>query len=343
MFRFGSSEFLYAFVAVPWLVLFLWYAFRARRRALEGFAEAELVRRLAAMVSRRRQLMKAGLLVATVALLVTALARPQFGTRLETARREGQDIVVALDLSASMLAEDVAPSRLEKAKHAVGRLIDRLEGDRIGLVAFAGDAFVQAPLTVDYAAATMFLNAMEPDLLPVPGTNLGRALQVALDAFDPREEQHRVLIVITDGEDHEGEITEAVDRARDDAVRIYTVGIGSVEGVPIPDIGPDGARRGFQRDENGEVVTTRLDEETLQGIARDTGGKYYRATAGESELDLLGDEIAAMTGRELDAQQFTQFEEQYQIFLGGALLLLFVECFVPERRRMKTRWAGRFQ
>jgi Ca-activated chloride channel family protein len=343
MFRFGFTEFLYAYLLVPVLGAFLWYAFRLRQRAVGRFGEVELMRRLSESVSSRGRLAKTALLLITVLLLVTALARPQFGTRVETVSREGQDLIVALDVSASMLAEDIAPNRLEKAKHAVRSLLDLLEGDRVGLVAFAGEAFVQAPLTVDYGAAAMFLNAMGPDLIPLPGTNLGQALETSLDAFEAGQRQHQILVVITDGEDHEGVIDGSVQRAVEEGIRIYTVGIGSADGVPIPDFDASGRRRGFKRDENGEVVTTRLDEATLRDVADATGGRYFRASVSESELDQLVEEIAELGGRELDAQELTQFEEQYQIFLGFGLVVLLIEFLVPERRRVTTAWTGRFQ
>ena len=282
------------------------------------------------------------LLLVTVSLLVLALARPQFGTRIETVRSQGQDVVVALDVSLSMLAEDVAPNRLDRARLEIMRILRRLDGDRIGLVAFAGSAFVQAPLTVDYGAAAMFLNAMDPDLISLQGTNLGEALTVALDAFEEGTRDHRVLVIVTDGEDHEGEIEGALERAVQEEVRIHTVGIGSLEGVPIPDIDDRGVRTGFQRDEEGNVVTTRLDEATLERVAERTGGRYFPATATGASLDPLIEEITGGDGRELEAREVTQFDEQFQIFLGAALLLLLVEAVVPDRRRRRETWAGRF-
>lgn len=343
MFRFGFAEALFALALVPLAAAFLWITLVRKRKALVRFAESDLAQKLAANVSRRGLIAKRTLLLMVLAMLILALARPQFGTRLETVRREGQDIIVALDVSNSMLAEDIAPNRLQKAKLAISRMIDQLEGDRIGLVAFAGDAFVQSPLTVDYAAARLFLNAMEPNLVPIQGTNLGAALTVSLGAFDEQERQHRVLIVITDGEDHEGEIDEALARAKDSGVKIHAVGIGSPEGVPIPDFDAQGRRHGFKRDSDGNVVTTRLEEATLRHIADETGGSYTRVTARGNELDALADEITSEKGREIDAQQMTQYEERYQIFLGLALALLVVELLVPERRRPAAEWKGRFQ
>ena len=343
MFQFAESEMLFAFLLVPVLGFFFWYVFRLRRQAIEKFGESSLMQQLCNTVSHRGRRAKVALLLLSICLLVTALGRPQFGTRVETVRREGLDIVVALDLSNSMLAEDIIPNRLEKAKHSVGTLIRMLEGDRIGLVAFAGEAFVQSPLTVDYGAATMFLNAMSPTIVPVQGTNLGEALRVSLDAFEAGEQQHRILLLITDGEDHEGAVAQGIEAALEAGVRIYTVGVGSTDGVPIPAFDEAGRRSGYVRDENDEIVTSRIDEATLEIIATETGGRYMRSTPSENELDDLADEIAGMAGREFEAQQVTLFEERYQVFLGLALMLLVVETLVPDRRRAKEQWTGRFQ
>jgi Ca-activated chloride channel family protein len=343
VFQFGSVKLLFAYILVPLLVVFLWFTLRLKRRAMARFGQYDLVKRLSRTVSHGGQTTKAVLLVLSVAALVTALGRPEFGTRVETVRREGQDIIVALDLSNSMLAEDITPNRLQKAKLTIAQLINRLKGDRIGLVAFAADAFVQCPLTSDYGAATLFLNAMDPDIMPVQGTNLGAALGVALDAFDDEIQQHRVLIVITDGEDHEGGVESAVAKAFEQGVKVYAVGMGSLEGVPIPQFDEQGRRNGFKRDAEGNVVTTKLDEATLERMAEKTGGRYFRATGSGTELNALTDDIAAMEDREFEAQQVTQFEDQYQIFLGLAIVLLLAEFFVPDRKRVKAEWRGRFQ
>ena len=342
MFRFGVESLLYAYLLLPALVALEWWAAARRRRALDRFGERGRIDRLTAAVSRGGQLTRTVLLLAAVVLLVTALARPQFGDRVDTVRREGQDVVVALDLSASMEAEDIAPNRLAAAKLAVGRLIERLDGDRIGLVAFAGEAFVQSPLTLDYAAAALFLNAMEPDLVPVPGTDLGQAIEVALDGFGEPGERNRQLVVITDGEDHEGAIDAAVERAADEGVRVYTVGLGSTEGVPVPSFDESGAPNGFLRDDEGSVVTTRLDDVTLQRVADRTGGAYYHAAAGSgAAFDRLVEELTGGGGGEIESREVTRYEEQYQIFLGLALLLLAAEALISERRRVADAWIGR--
>ena len=343
MFRFVASEMLIAYLLVPVLIALAWWTHIRKQRDMALLADRHLLDRLTASVNRSGRATKSGLLLVAITLLITAIARPQFGSRVETVRREGQDILIALDLSASMVAEDVAPNRLDKAKFAIADLINRLEGDRVGLVAFAGDAFVQCPLTVDYGAATLFLNAMAPDMMSVQGTNLGQALSVAMDAFSETDRRHRVLVVITDGEDHENQMEEAVDRAVEEGVRLYPVGIGSTEGVPIPELNTEGQAQGFKRDRDGVVVTTRLDESTLRMMAERTGGSYYRASPGGSELLDLVAEVSAGDGQEFEVEQVTVFDEQYQIFLGLALTLLVGEILVPDRRRPQTSWLGRFQ
>lgn len=343
MFRFGAESLLYAYLLLPGLAALEWWAAARRRRALDRFGERGRIDRLTSVASRRR-IGRAVLRLAAVALLATALARPQFGDRVETVRRAGQDVVVALDLSASMEAGDVAPSRLAAARLAVGRLIERFDGDRIGLVAFAGEAFVQSPLTLDYAAATLFLNAMEPDLVPVPGTDLGRAIEVALDGFGDPGERSRQIVVITDGEDHEGALDAAVERAVDEGVRIHAVGMGSTAGVPIPGFDENGAPNGFLRDAEGSVVTTRLDDVTLQRVADRTGGAYYHAAAGSgAAFERLVAELTGGEGEEIESREVTRYEEQYQIFLGLALVLLVAEALLPERRRAADAWVGRLR
>ncbi len=341
MFRFGASEFLFGLVSVPAATLFFYFVARQTDHTLAAFGDSALMERLTATVNRSGRLAKRILVVVVLGLLVFALARPQFGTRVETVKREGLDVIVAIDVSRSMLAEDIAPNRLEKAKFTVSTLIRRLDGDRVGLVAFAGEAFVQSPLTLDYAAALLFLNAMEPDIVSVQGTDLGAALQTALDAFDAGTNQHRALIVITDGEDHEGGIDDAVERATDEGVRILAVGMGTPAGVPVPQFDAAGRRTGFMRDEGGNVITSVLDETTLVRIVEETSGQYYRASPRGSELDELVEELTGETGRELESLEVTQFEEQFQIFVGLGLLLLIAEMLIPDRRTVRQTWAGR--
>jgi Ca-activated chloride channel family protein len=343
MFRFFDSGWLTALAALPLLLALFWVAAARRRRALDSFGSSDLVSKLTATVSVSARRWKAALIIAAVGSAVVALARPQFGTRVETVRSVGQDIMVAVDLSRSMLAEDVSPNRLERARLTILRLVSSLDGDRIGLVAFAADAFVQSPLTTDYAAAGMFLNAMHPDLMPVQGTDLGAALRVSLDALDQGAREARVVVIVTDGEDHEANFETELERAANAGVRVHVVGIGSTEGVPIPVFDARGRREGFLRDEDGSVVTTRLGEQTLRTVAERTGARYVTAGAGGAGFDDLVDELGGVEGEALEERQVSQFEEQFQIFVALALVLLFAEWLWPARRRTRVAWAGRFE
>ncbi len=343
MFRFATTQALLTLLLIPILALLFRMAFRARARALEQFGESPLVQRLSASVNRKGRFWKVILALGAATLMIFALARPQFGSRVETVSSTGRDILVALDVSRSMLAEDLAPNRLERAKLEITRLIRGLDGDRIGLVAFAGNAFVQSPLTVDYGAALLFLNAMDTDMISVQGTDLGTAINVALDAFDESEARdQRVLMIVTDGEDHEGEVDAAVARAEQNGVQVHTVGVGSPDGVPIPETDANGRRTGFLRDDEGNVVTTRLEEAPLRRIAEATGGRYVPAYSGTTILQGLVDEIAQGDGSELESRQVTQFEEQFQLFLGFAILLLIAEAMIPDRKKDEAVWTGRF-
>lgn len=343
MFRFNDPLWLWTLLLLPFLgVLFLATA-RARARALERFADAEIVQRLVDSVDVVARRWKSVLQLLAVALLAVALARPQFGSRVETVRSTGQDIVIAVDLSMSMLAEDVRPSRLDRARLTVLRILEQLDGDRVGLVAFAADAFVQSPLTVDYRAAAMFLNAMHPDMMPVQGTDLGQALRVSLEALEDGARDSRVLILITDAEDHEADYQEALEALETLGGGAYVVLVGTSEGAPIPLYDEQGNREGFLRDEDGSVVTTRVGESVLADLSDRSGVRVVRATGSGTEVDDFIDEVASGTGDEIDARQVTRFEEQYQIFLGLALLLLVAESMISDRKREDGRWTGRFE
>lgn len=341
MLRFANSYLFILLWLIPALIVFYVLAFKSKRRAMARFGNLELLQKLSRSTSRRRLVIKLALLLFIILLMVAALARPQIGTKIEEVKREGVDIIVAMDVSASMLARDIQPSRLQKAKHEVETFIDRLRGDRIGLIAFSGVAFVQCPLTLDYGAAKIFLDILEPSLIPVPGTALGKAVQKAIETFDQRERKHKVLVLITDGEDHEGDVMKDVEEAERQGIVIYCVGIGSPKGDPIPmaETSESGA---FKKDRGGEVVLTRLDELTLEKIALQTGGKYFRASSGEDELDKIYDEIAKMEKKELGSLQFSQFEDRFQYFIALALLLLLIEFVTPERVRVVREWRGRF-
>ncbi|HFE62940.1 MAG TPA: VWA domain-containing protein [Caldithrix sp.] len=334
--RFAYPYFFQLYWLLPVIVLFFIWSFRRKRRLLQKIGDEELVEQLTRSVSRAKQVWKAVLVVLAFATLVFALADPQIGTKLENVKRKGVDIFIALDVSKSMLAEDVAPNRLEKAKHEISTFIDRLQGDRIGLICFAGIAFVQCPLTLDYSAAKLFLSEIDTDIIPQPGTAVSNAITTAISSFVSKELKHKVLILITDGEDHEGKPVEAAKKAAGEGVVIYTIGIGSPQGAPIPEFDAYGNRTGYKKDRDGKIITTKLDVLTLEKIAFETGGKYYISSTGESELNKIYDEISGMEKKELASRQFTQFEDRFQIFLFIALFLLLVETFLGERRKIKV-------
>ncbi|MBN2366107.1 MAG: VWA domain-containing protein [Calditrichaeota bacterium] len=335
MLRFGYPEFFHLYWLVPVLIIFFVWSFRRRKKLLKKVGDEKLVEQLVRSVSRRKQLWKTVLILISFIVLVFALADPQIGTKLEQVKRSGVDIFVALDVSKSMLAEDVPPNRLEKAKHEVSTFIDRLEGDRVGLICFSGIAFVQCPLTLDYSAARLFLNDIDTDVIPQPGTAISRAIDVAMKSFVAQEFKHKVLVLITDGEDHEGNPLEKAKEAAREGIIIYTIGIGSPQGAPIPEYDAYGNRVGYKKDRDGQIVTTKLDVLTLEKIAFETGGKYYISSTGESELDKIYHEISAMEEKELSSRQFTQFEDRFQIFLIIALIFLIIETLLGERRKIK--------
>jgi Ca-activated chloride channel family protein len=300
------------------------------------------MKKLSLSMSSKRQVFKVILVIICVIFMVLTLARPQIGTKLEEVKREGVDIIIALDVSLSMHAEDIKPNRLAKAKLEIEKFIDKLEGDRIGLVAFAGEAFVQCPLTLDYGAANMFLDIMDTHMIPTPGTNISELIMTSTKAFEQKERKHKVLLIITDGEDHEQDPVEAAKMASKEGIVIYTVGIGSIEGVPIPVYNERGVLVDYKKDRSGQRVTSKLDEITLQKIAQETGGAYERATGGAMELDRIYDRINRMDKKELASLQFSQYEDRFQYVVIFALLLIVLELFIPERRKVKQEWRGRF-
>lgn len=331
--RFYSPEYLMLLIGVGLLGLFLFFALARKQQLLKRFGDIPLIMKTAPYISFARQRTKAVLLILGLALVVLAAARLQFGTHLEKVKREGLDIMIALDVSNSMLATDMKPNRLESAKQEIRAIIDRLRGDRIGLIAFAGEAFVQCPLTLDYATAEMLLSAMDNEAISVQGTSLTAALETAMKAFNQQEKQHKVLLLLTDGEDHEGSVIEAAEKARQEGIKVYAVGIGSPAGVPIPIVDRRGSQVGFKKDENGEIIVSKLDESTLQKLALTTGGKYYHATGGEIELDRIFEEISSLEKKELEGTLVTRYDDRYQWPLLLAMVFIVGEFFLPERKR----------
>lgn len=335
--RIAEIDFIYVLlVLLPLLIVFYWFVFRMKRKAKERFGNLALIEKLSLSFSPKRQRWKLAFILLGIFFLLFSLARPQLGTKLTLMKREGVDIVIAIDVSLSMMAEDIKPNRLEKAKQEVNGLISRMKGDRVGLVAFAGVSFIQCPLTLDYSAAKMFLDIIDVNLIPQPGTAIGEAIRTSIKAFNQKERKYKVLILLTDGEDHDSDPLGAAEEASKEGIRIYTIGIGSVVGEPIPFKDKQGQVSGFKKDQEGSVVVSRLDESTLQKIALTTGGKYYHATSGEMELDKIYDDISKMEKKELEGRLMTQYEDRYQYFLLISAVFLTIEFLLSERRSKKA-------
>jgi Ca-activated chloride channel family protein len=331
--KFQYPLFLHGLWGVLLLIVFFVIVTRHKEALLKRFGHLEMLQKMMPGFSTKRVVWKSVLFILAYIFLIIALADPQIGKTVEEVKREGVDIIVALDVSLSMKAEDISPNRLEKAKHEIAKLIDILQGDRIGLVAFAGIAHVQCPLTLDYSAAKLFLRMMDTDLIPQPGTAIGDAIEKSIKAFNQKERKHKVLILITDGEDHESDPIAAAEKAAEEGILIYTIGLGSPQGVPIPLYDRYGNSTGFKKDREGNVVTTKLDVTTLQKIAYMTDAKYYISSAGETELKEIYDEVNQLEKKELTSRQFSQYEDRFQIFIGMALFLLIIETFLPVRHR----------
>jgi Ca-activated chloride channel family protein len=333
--RFANPFFFQLYWLIPVLIVFFILVFKKKKKLLLRIGDEELINQLTRSVSKKKQIWKLFFILVAIIFLIFSLADPQIGTKLEDVTRKGVDIFIALDVSQSMLAEDVAPNRLEKAKHEISTFVDQLRGDRIGLICFAGIAFVQCPLTLDYSAAKLFLQDLDTDIIPQPGTALGSAIQTAIQSFVTTELKHKVLVLITDGEDHETDPLEAAKDAAKEGVTIYTIGIGLPQGAPIPEIDDYGNRTGYKKDRDGKIITSKLDVLTLEKIAFESGGKYYISSTGESELGKIYQEISQMEEKELGSRQFTQFEDRFQIFLLIGIVLLLIETLLSERRKIK--------
>ncbi len=335
--HFAESEYWHLYWLVPVMVLFFGWSYQQKRKALRRFAEESLLPRLLSRTCFRRQWIKGGLFLLSLCFLFLALVRPQWGTRLETVKRKGVDIMIALDTSLSMETRDVAPSRLEKAKHEVRALIDILQGDRVGLVVFAGRSQVNCPLTIDQNAVKLFLDIIDTQLVPVPGTNIGEAIRTGTRAFSPQERRHKVLILVTDGENLEGDPLPWAEEAQKAGVVVYTLGLGSPAGQPIPLRDEHGSVIGYKKSEDGSVVVSRLDVESLEKIASLTGGRYFLATPGEDEVGKIYEMVSQLDRKEFQSRQYLTYVDRFQIPLGIALALIWLEALIPEERRTGGR------
>lgn len=330
MFRFAHPDYLWGLLLIPGLAALFVFARILRKRALKKFGETGIMEQLMPSVSVSRPIIKFILLMLALSMFILGAARPQFGSKLKKVKRQGVEIMIALDVSNSMMAEDIKPNRLERAKRAIDRLISKLKNDKIGLIVFAGDAYMQLPITTDYNSAQLFLASVTPEIVPKQGTALGAAIGMAVRSFTPNPESSKAIIIISDGENHEDDPVSAAQEAHKNGIVVHSIGMGLPQGAPIPVI--TGGQGEYRRDRDGNVVITRLDEVTLQKTSAAGGGIYLRANNAQVGLDELFDEINKMQKTEMDARTFSEYEEQFQYFFAAGLILLLLELLILERK-----------
>lgn len=328
MFRFEEPAYLYLLLLIPVLVVGYVYLRYQRRRALLRFGDPELLAALMPEVSAYRPNVKFVILLLAVALFPFLLARPQFGSKLETVKRQGIEVIIALDISNSMLAQDVQPSRLEKAKRLVSQLVDKMENDKVGMIVFAGDAYTQLPITSDYISAKMFLETITPSLISKQGTAIGSAVSLAARSFTPQENIGRTLIIITDGENHEGGIEEASKLVSEKNIQINVLGIGLPEGAPIPETGTND----YRRDREGNVIVTKLNEQMCQEIAKAGNGIYVRVDNTNNAQKAITKEINKLAKADVETQVYTEFNEQFQVIALIILVLAVIETLIMMKK-----------
>ncbi|MUU79431.1 vWA domain-containing protein [Winogradskyella endarachnes] len=334
MFRLDEKIWFWTLLVIPVIILLFVFLQLWRRSAQKKFADSVLLKRLSPNQSLFKSILKVVVLCGAFACLSLALVNPKIGTKLETVRSEGVDVVFAIDVSKSMLAEDIAPNRLDKSKQLVTQIVNSLVSDRVGIIAYAGKAFPQLPITTDYASAKMFLQNMNTDMMSSQGTAISEAIQLSKTYFDNEDQANRVLIIISDGEDHDGEALNVAEEAAEQGIRILTVGVGDLKGGPIP-IKRNGVILNYKKDNNGETVITRLDETTLKEIAAEANGVYINGSNTSEVVNTIKDELAKMDKQEFESKQIADFKDQFQWFLGLGILLLFIDIFLLER---KTEW-----
>ena len=328
MFRFEEPTYLYLLLLLPLLAALFLYSNYRRRRAIKKFGDPELMAQLMPDASKYRPDVKFWIVFVAIGLFAVLLARPQFGSRLETIKRQGIEVIIALDISNSMLAEDVQPSRLQKAKRLVSQLVDKMENDKVGMIVFAGDAFTQLPITSDYISAKMFLETIDPSLISKQGTALGAAINLSTRSFTPMEGVGRTVILITDGENHEDGALEAAKAAVEKGIQINVLGVGMPEGAPIPIPGSND----YRRDREGNVVVTKLNEQMCQEIAQVGQGIYVRVDNSNAAQNAITKEINKLAKADVETQVYTEFNEQFQAIAWIILLLLLVEMLILERK-----------
>lgn len=326
MLMFAEYKYLYLLILIPIILVGYGILRYLRGKRVKALGDEALVRELMPSASRAKGWVRISFFCLGLMFLIIGLARPQTGARLAERKTKGAEILVALDVSNSMLAQDYSPNRLERAKLAIARLTDKLQEDRIGLVIFAGTSFVQLPVTTDYISAKMFLGSIDTGSIPVQGTAIGDAIRLCTKSFSAQSEKSRVIVVISDGEDHEADAVESAKQAAELGIKVYTIGVGSAEGQPIP---MDG---GLLKDRNGEIVVTRLNEQMLRDIARAGGGAYIHAGNEEFGLNPIIDDIRRMEDEEFGSVVFEEYDDEFMYFLGAALLCFVIEILIGRRK-----------
>jgi Ca-activated chloride channel homolog len=333
LFRFANPVFLYLLLLLPVLILLYIINELRKRKALKRLGDVTLVSSLVPEMSTVRPAIKFILQLIAVSAGIIMLSRPQFGSKIEDVKKQGVEVIIALDVSNSMLAEDIQPDRLTRAKQAISRLVDNLDNDKIGLIIFAGDAYIQIPVTTDYISAKMFLSSINPNMVPKQGTAIGAAIDLGIRSFSPGEGKSKAMIIITDGENHEDDPVKAAEEASKAGIVIHTLGIGSTEGVPIPMI--NNGKRDYLKDADGNTVVTKLDEEILKKIALSTNGNYVRASNSNIGLDEIFNGIKKMKKQDLESTMYTEYNDQFQIFAAIALFLLLGDFIIMERKNRR--------
>lgn len=334
MFRFGNEIYLYGLLVIPVLMIIFIVYRQWVARAAKRFAQPSMFKAISPARSVTRQWIRVSIYLVSVACLIVAIANPQTGGKLAEVKVEGIDLMIALDVSNSMNAEDISPNRLDRSKQAITQLIDRLKNDRIGMIVFAGDAYMQLPITSDYSAAKMFLGSISTDMIQTQGTDISAAIELAQKAFEQTRGKKKALVIITDGESHESDPAPVAEKAAEMGIVIHTIGMGSEGGSPIPEF-VKGRKEGFKKDREGNTVITKLNEEILRKVAEAGDGIYVRASNSEAGLNTVYREIEGMEKQKLGTKVYTDYESRYQPFLAAAILLLLIEMLIPERR---SKW-----
>jgi len=334
MYQLEKPIFFYLLFAIAGLMVLFLLVLLWKKHTQKKFANTKALKSLSPDKSKFKPWLKVIVLSLAIASLSLALVNPKIGTKIETVTRAGVDVVFALDVSKSMLAEDIAPNRIEKSKQLVNQIINSLGGDRVGIIGYAGSAFPQVPITTDFSTTKLFLSSMNTNMVSSQGTAITEAIKMAETYYNDEDQVNKVLFIISDGEDHEGNISAIVNEAANSGIRIFTIGVGSVKGAPIP-IKRNGILQHYKRDENNEQVMTRLNTETLTQIANGANGKYIDGSNTKEVVEKVTSILNGMNQKEFEAKQFTDFKDRFQWFLGLALLLLVLDVLLLER---KTAW-----